>query len=91
LTTSSTDLATAYALDVRDGRVPTGKYHRLAALRHLRDLEASPASGFRFEWPRAEKVCRFFRLLRHFKGDGFAGRPVELQPFQIFLVASLFG
>ena len=87
----STDLVTAYATDVRDGRVPAGRLHRLACDRHLRDLEASPASGFRFDWPRAEKVCRFFRVLRHYKGSEFAGKPIDLLPFQVFLTGSLFG
>lgn len=89
--TSSTDAATAYARAVTEGVIPAGRLHRLACERHLADLEASPASGYRFDWPRANKVVRFFRLLRHFKGTGFAGHRIELQPFQVFIVASLFG
>jgi phage terminase large subunit-like protein len=82
---------TGYALDVRDGRVPAGRLHRLACERHLRDLDASPASGYRFDWARADKVVRFFQLLRHYKGAGFAGQRIELQPFQVFIVGCLFG
>jgi phage terminase large subunit-like protein len=89
--TSSTDPATAYALAVVAGDIPAGRLHRMACARHLADLDASPGSGYVFDWPRAEKVVRFFRLLRHFKGTGFAGKRIELLPFQVFIVASLFG
>ena len=78
-------------MDVRDGLVPAGHLHALACARHLRDMEAAPESGLRFDWTRAEKVVRFFRLLRHHKGAGFAGKPIDLLPFQVFIIGSLFG
>src|SRR4051812_25768443 len=41
----------AYASDVAAGRIPAGKYHRLACQRHLRDRarEASADFPFRFD------------------------------------------
>jgi phage terminase large subunit-like protein len=89
--TDADDPATAYARAIVAGQLPAGRLHRLACVRHLADLEASPGTGYRFEWARADRVIRFFRLLRHFKGTGFAGKRIELQNFQIFIVASLFG
>jgi phage terminase large subunit-like protein len=88
---SSSDPVTAYAREVCDGRVPAGRLHRLACERHLRDLAGSPANGLAWSWPTGDKVCRFFRLLKHFKGAGWANKPIELQPWQVFIVGSLFG
>ena len=38
------DIATAYARDVVEGRIPSCKWHRLACERHIADLE-------RTDWP----------------------------------------
>lgn len=96
-------IATQYASDVVDGRIPACKWTRLAAQRHLNDL-ARAVSGWRYEWnPEltthegkayrpADRVCFFIELLPHIKGE-WAGRAerILLQPWQVFIVASIFG
>lgn len=88
---SSTDETTAFARDVCGGKVPAGRYEGLSCERHIRDLALAPKSGYRFDWVLAEKVVRLYLLLRHYKGRGFANKPIVLQPFQVFIVGCLFG
>jgi phage terminase large subunit-like protein len=81
-----------YARDVVAGRVPAGKYHRLACVRHQRDRarEASPAFPYRFDAAAADRFFRFAARLKHYKGE-WAGRPIVLQPYQRFRLGSIFG
>jgi len=82
----------AYARDVVAGRVPAGRYHRLACERHLRDRAREGTEGFpyRFELARAERFFRFSEKLKHYKGE-WAGQPIVLQPYQKFRLGSVFG
>jgi phage terminase large subunit-like protein len=82
----------AYAAAVVDGLVPAGKYHRLTCVRHQRDRarEGTPDFPYRFDLTRAEKFFRFAGKLRHYKGK-WAGQPIELQPYQLFRLGSIFG
>lgn len=85
------DQATAYARSVVAGEVPAGRKIVLACERHLRDLEHGPARGLRWDAGRAEHAIAFFpRFLRHFKGRA-AGSAFVLEPWQCFVVGSLFG
>lgn len=81
------DGTTAFALAVIEGREPAGALLRAACDRHLADLARG---AWRFDVDRANHLFKFFGLLQHFKGE-WAGRPIELQPFQQFIVGSLFG
>jgi phage terminase large subunit-like protein len=82
-----------YALDVVSGRLPAGKYHRLACLRHLKDRcrENTPEFPFRFEYERAARFFRFAGALKHYKGKQFAGKPITLTPVQQYRLGSIFG
>jgi len=64
----------AYALDVVEGRLLAGKYHRLACKRHLADRERENAPGFpfRFDWGQAQRFLKFAGLMKHYKGRQFA-------------------
>lgn len=86
------DPVTQYARDVVEGRVVAGRWVRLAAERHLRDLERAGTSDFPyvFDPRKAERVFAFFRFCRHVKGP-LAGQPIELMPWQKFVVGSVFG
>src|SRR4051812_32965731 len=66
---TSENVVDAYARDVVAGRVPAGKYHRLACSRHLRDREREGTDGFpyRFELARAERFFRFAEKLKHYR------------------------
>lgn len=85
--------ADIYALEVVEGRVPAGKYHRLACRRHLQDRRRECSRGFpyEFKWDLAENFLNFCRTLKHYKGRQFAGRPFEPEPFQVFVLGSIFG
>lgn len=84
------DPTTAYARDVVSGAVPAGHHVRLACRRHLEDLDRGAERGLRFDAAAAKRVFDFFSLLRHSKGR-WAGAPFDLQPWQKFVVGSLFG
>lgn len=87
MTTASADVVSAYALAVVEGREPSGALLRAACARHLADLDADV---WRFDAGRANRLLEFFGHLKHFKGE-WAGSPIQLQPFQQFIVGSLFG
>jgi phage terminase large subunit-like protein len=79
---------TTYAEQVRAGEIIAGPFVRLACERHLRDLERDDVW---FDDDAAERAFQFFeRFLRLGEGE-FAGEPFVLQPFQKFIVGSLFG
>lgn len=82
-----------YAWAVASGSVPAGKWHRLSCERHIRDLvDAAAGIGeYVFRPDLAARVFGLFRLFRHYKGSEWAGRPIELQPFQQFIIGSIFG
>lgn len=85
-----TDAVTEYARGVVTGAHPAGHLVRLACERHLRDLETGNQRGLKFDADEAAKALRFFEFLRHSKGE-WAGQTFELQPWQKFIVGSLFG
>ena len=82
---------TAYALAVMAGDEVVGPWVRLACERHLRDLGEGGARGLTFDRVAAEHVLAFFpRFLRLAEGQ-FEGQPFTLQPWQEFILGSLFG
>src|SRR5690606_4899809 len=89
---TAVDTVTQYALDVIEGRVIAGRWVRLACERHLRDLERQGTNDFPwvFDPASAERVFAFFRFCWHVKGP-LAGQPIELMPWQQFIIGSIFG
>jgi len=85
------DAATRYARDVVAGKVVVGELVRLACERHLRDLGEGPARGLRWDVELACHAMEFFpEFLCHYEGK-FDGKPFVLDPFEQFIVGSLFG
>jgi phage terminase large subunit-like protein len=82
------DPVTAYAKDVTEGRIVTGKWVRLACERHLCDLERDDLI---WDVEAVKKVVGFFRDVLRLNGGDFEGKPFILQPWQAFIVGSLFG
>lgn len=78
------DRATAYAKAIKAGKVLAGQPVRLACERHLRDLKRKDLVWHR---DRAERAIQFFSDILLLED----GRPFDLQPFQAFIVGSLFG
>lgn len=84
------DAVTLYAWSVARDGAPAGKWHRLACERHVREREADDGP-YEFRPALAEKAVGLFSLFRHYKGREWAGRPIELQPWQQFIVGALMG
>lgn len=81
---------TAYARAVTAGEIVAGQLVRQACTRHLRDLMTAAARDLWFDEAAADHALEFFAWLTHSKGE-WAGQPVVLQPWQIFIVGSVFG
>ncbi|MBL3608214.1 terminase large subunit [Rhodovulum sulfidophilum] len=90
-TPTSTDPATAYALDVAAGRIAAGPHVRDACRRHLRDLEEGPERGLIWDVAAAERFYGFCRDVLRLSEGQFDGTPFELEPSQKFICGSLFG
>ncbi len=84
------DPVSVYAQSVIAGEVVAGELVRHACQRHLDDLQSGKSRGLRFDLKAAEKAIKFFALLHHSKGE-WAGQSFELQPWQQFVVGSVFG
>jgi phage terminase large subunit-like protein len=83
-----------YIDDVLSGEIVACKLVKAACERHLRDLQRQNTDEFPFWFDEreADDVCSFFPLaLRHSKGEKFAGNPLDLQPWQVFIMWVLFG
>ncbi|WP_235529813.1 terminase large subunit [Sphingomonas sp. Leaf242] len=53
----------------------------------LADLERTDII---FSEPHVDRACAFIEALVHIKGE-WAGQPVKLEPFQVWIIASIFG
>lgn len=84
------DSATDYALRVADGTIVAGPWVRLAARRHLQDLEHGHQRGLTWHPERGEHAITFIECLRHYQG-ATAGKPFILSAWQRFVVGVLFG
>ena len=80
----------AYAYAVVGGKTVTGKLVKLACQRHLDDLAKGKARGLIWDGEAARHAIAFFGHLRHSTGE-WANQPFELQPWQSFVIGSLFG
>lgn len=87
-----TNKANRYARDVVSGKIPACLYVKQACHRHLDDLASVKDKHFpyKFDRKKAEKVCQFAEKLVHVKGK-WAGQHIRLEPFQAFILCSLFG
>ena len=97
-------VATQYADDVVNSRIPACKWVRLACQRHLND-QVRAAAGWAYQfnpeltdlksgkvYRPADRVCKFAELMHHTKGDWAArGERIRLEPWQVFILASIFG
>ena len=79
-----------YARSVVSGATVAGRLVRLACERHLWDLETGHERGLMFDIERAQHALDFFGFLKHSKGE-WGGEAFKLQPWQEFIIGSLFG
>ena len=81
---AKSDRATAYAREVKAGRVVAGLFVRQACERHLLDLKRK---DLRWDREKSERAIAIFESC--YKLDN--GEPFLLQPFQCFIVGSVMG
>ncbi|PWK05310.1 terminase large subunit [Tumebacillus permanentifrigoris] len=86
------DAVTRYANAVLSGEIVAGLYVKLACERHLNDLLRQGTEGFPyvFSEKKAKRIFKFAKYCRHVKGE-LAGQPIKLDPFQKFILGSIFG
>ena len=85
-------IAAAYAKDVAAGRIAASRFVAAACKRQTDDLKRFKAksTAFQFDKAKASKVCQFIELLPHIKGPK-AGQLITLEPWQIFILTTIFG
>lgn len=85
------EIGREYAEQVASGAIIACEYVKQACQRFLDDLAHAAERGLHFDPDAANHAIRFFDLLRHSKGRQFAGRRFILSPWQVFILANLFG
>jgi phage terminase large subunit-like protein len=80
----------AYVSDVLSGKQVACQWVKLACERHVRDMREGADRGLTFDWDAANKVIAFCSLLKQSKGE-WAGQPLSLEPWEQFILASIFG
>jgi phage terminase large subunit-like protein len=90
---NAAEVALKYANDVVTGTIVAGKLLKLTAKRFLRDLKRGAERGLYFDVDAAQHVVDFFGCLRHSKGEWGAGggQIFILSPWQVFILANIFG
>lgn len=78
-----------YAIDVVKGNIVVCNYVKLACQRFLNFLEDKHWE-YEFVADYVDHFLLFTKTLKHTKGAD-AGKPLELQPFQILLICAIYG
>lgn len=80
-----------YATDCISGNISCKK-HKQACSRFLRDVKREESGEASFYWDdqEAQKIIKWFSLLRHSKGV-LAGKPIKLTEWQQFHLCQLYG
>jgi phage terminase large subunit-like protein len=76
---------------VSAGRSVAGPHVRAACARHLRDLKTGAKRGLHFDIAAALRAIGFFRDVLRLNGGEHERKPFVLEPWQAFVVGSLFG
>lgn len=97
-------IAAQYQADVLSGAIPACKWVRLACERNRRDLDrqGTPNFPYVFDPAAGRRICQMGELLPHVKGpkafiigqdeqDRSIWNPLVLEPWQCWLLATLFG
>lgn len=86
---SYTAIAAKYCANVLSGAEPACEHVRRACQRQVDDLKKK--WGYRFDRKRADRVCSFIEKLPHVKGSKFVGRKLTLEPWQCFVLTTIYG
>lgn len=81
-----------YAHDCISGTEISGKKHKQACIRFLKDVEREEKGESFFYWDEkeAQGIVKWFSYLRHSKGV-LAGKPINLTTWQQFHLCQLYG
>jgi phage terminase large subunit-like protein len=86
-----------YCRDITSGKTPACKWVKLACGRHISDLK-NKKFAYHFDNDKAERACRLVEMMPHTKGKWSKRDPlnpranlITLEPWQCFVIASLFG
>lgn len=90
-TSASLDPVTDYAWNVVEGNIIAGPHIRNACKRHLDDLKNADKRGFYFDVERVDYAIGFFQNVLVLNGGEFEGVPFDPEPWQKFVIGSLFG
>ena len=78
-----------YATGVTRGDIKACEDVKLACQRFL-DMAERRDAPYEFVPAKAEHILKFVKFCKHVKGPD-AGRPIDLQPFQILFLAGIYG
>lgn len=83
------DEGTQYAFDVLDGEIDQGYLIKLAAFRHLRDLQRQGTDGFPFYYSvkQARNILKFASISPNVD----TGEPTKLMSWQKFILTQMMG
>lgn len=75
-----------------DEKYISGKKHKWACQRLLKDIARAQKEDCEFYWDEeeAQRIVNWFALLRHSKGE-LAGKPINLTKSQKFFICQLYG
>lgn len=80
----------SYIDSVLSGARPVAKILRQAVERHVNDLEHGAERGLWFDDAAAQRALKMCTVVHHSKGE-WAGQTFVPQPWEEFIIASLFG
>jgi phage terminase large subunit-like protein len=78
-----------YAISVVRGDIAACEDVKLGCQRFL-DMAERKDAPYEFKAEKAEHILKFVKFCSHVKGPD-AGKPIELQPFQILFLAGIYG
>lgn len=83
------DKGTQYAVSVLEGQTESGYLIKLAAFRHLRDLQRQGDNDFPFKYSvkQANNILKFAKIAPNVD----TGEPTKLMPWQEFIMTQLIG
>jgi phage terminase large subunit-like protein len=82
--------AEQYARDVINGKTPSCHWIQRAARRYFDDKKNAKKKGIKFNREAAERALLFFSLIELSEGET-AGQPIQLLPWELFIIWNLFG
>lgn len=86
-------IARKYAEGVVSGKVIACEWVKKACQRQIDDLARAKKGGWQFVFDpkKATAVCSFVELMPHIKGSKWAGQKISLEPWQCFILTTIFG